>query len=60
MRHPDPFTLRRHAEQLRREELVRIGRVLTLEWSTWIHSVALRFSRGARKWHAHARNLLPD
>jgi len=60
MRHPDPFTLRRNAEQLRREELARIAGVLTLEWTTWIHSVARRLSDGARKWHAHARNLLPD
>lgn len=47
--------IHRRAQQLRREELARIAGVLKLEWSTWIQSVV----HLARKWHAHARNLLP-
>ena len=35
MRHPDPTTLRRNAQELRREELARIARGAELKWSTF-------------------------
>ena len=31
----DPHTLRTHAQQLRREELVRIAHVAGIKWSTF-------------------------
>jgi hypothetical protein len=35
VRHPDPNTLRRNAQELRREELARIARDAGLKWSTF-------------------------
>ena len=40
MRYPDPQTLSRHAQELRREELRRIGCAAAIKWASLMHSCA--------------------
>jgi hypothetical protein len=44
MRYPDPWTLRREAQELRREELRRIGCLAAIKWASLMHSLRVRLS----------------
>ena len=57
MRYPDPATLRRDAQRLRREELARIAEVGAIEWSTLIRRI--RASLIASPCPVPARNPRP-
>jgi hypothetical protein len=42
MRYPDPQTLSRSAQELRREELRRIGCAAAIKWASLMHSLRVR------------------
>ena len=45
MRFPDPETLRRNAQELRREELARIATDGAIEWTTLVRRIRASFTR---------------